>query len=57
MDWETVKAKAREAYEKFALFYLFQSLVLYVVACIVAGHPVSLAGYVEFLGHLFRWKG
>jgi hypothetical protein len=56
-DWQTIKEIARRWYEKAAAFFLFQNFVGYLVACVAAGHPVKLSGYVAFLSHLFQWPG
>ncbi len=56
MDWEKVKETARRYYERFASFFLFQNLILYLVACVAAGRPVGVHGYATFVFHVFRWR-
>jgi hypothetical protein len=57
LDWERIKDKAKRWFEIFAAFFLFQNFVGYLVACVAAGHPLGVGGYVRFLGHLFQWAG
>ncbi len=56
MNWDTAKEYLRLAYTKAAEFALYQNMVLYVVACIAAGHPIGPARYAAFLYRIFTFK-
>ena len=56
MDWQALKENLHLWYVRAAQFYLFQSLVLYIVACIAAGHPLGPARYAAFVFHLFSFR-
>lgn len=56
-DWEEVKDKARRCFEKAAAFVLFENCIGYVMACVVAGHPVGVIAYLRFLVHCCQWGG
>jgi hypothetical protein len=56
LDWETVKEYLRLAYTKAAQFALYQNTVLYIIACIAAGHPIGPASYAAFLYRIFTFK-
>ena len=55
-DWPAIKDQARKWYGKVAEFYLFLTLCMYLLSCIVANHPVGIGGYVGFVGHVFSWR-
>jgi hypothetical protein len=57
LSWESVKEYARLWYDKTAAFFLFQTLVVYLIACLVSGHALGIAGYVAFLNHCCQWHG
>jgi len=56
MDWEMAKEYLRLAFSKAAEFALYQSTVLYIIACIAAGQPIGPAKYAEFLYRIFTFK-
>lgn len=56
MNWEVMKEATRLWYARAAQFYLFQNLMLYVISCVAAGHPIGIGKYVEFLNHLFLFR-
>ena len=56
-DWDSLKDHARFCYEKVSAFFLFQTLVGYLVACLVSERPLGIAGYVAFLNHCCQWRG
>ncbi len=56
MDWETVKEHLRVSYTRVAQFFLFQTMMLYVIACIAAGQPLGPARYAAFLYRIFTFK-
>ena len=57
MDWENIKRLAWLWYGRIAAFYLLQSLLVYLAACIAAGHAVGATAYVAFLYHCCQWRG
>ena len=57
MDWEMVKEHAQKWYGKAAHFLLFQSIVMYLFACIAAHQPVGPTSFVGFLYHCCQWGG
>jgi hypothetical protein len=36
---------------------MFQGIVMYLLGCIVAHHPLGPTGFVGFLYHCFQWTG
>lgn len=56
MDWITVKEYLRLAYIRTANFMLYQSVVLYIIACVAAGHPIGPASYAAFLYRIFTFR-
>ena len=56
MNWVLARENLRLWYGRAAQFYLFQNLVLYIIACIATGHPVGFAKYAAFLYHLFSFR-
>jgi hypothetical protein len=56
-DWETIKGISWWAYRKAAQIYLSFSIFLWVLGSIVAGHPILIGGYVNFVWHVFHWGG
>jgi hypothetical protein len=61
MDWEIMKENVKETawlwYARAAQFFLFQNLILYVLACLAAHGAVGPIGYVGFLYHCCQWGG
>lgn len=56
MDRETAMEYLRLAYTKTAQFALYQNTVLYIIACIAAGHPIGPAKYAAFLYRIFTFS-
>ena len=56
MEWETVKEYLHLAYTKAAQFALYENTVLYVIACVAAGHPIGPARYAAFLYRIFTFR-
>ena len=56
MDWEIAKEHLRAWYGRMAQFVLFQNMVLYIIACIAAGHPLGIASYAAFLYRVFTFR-
>ena len=57
LDWQGIKEKALRWYEKAAALLLFQNMVGYLIACMSAGYPVTVGGYMSFLDHVFNaWR-
>lgn len=56
MDWDTVRQYLRVAYMKAAQFALYQTTVLYIIACIAAGRPIGPASYAAFLYRMFTFR-
>jgi hypothetical protein len=55
MQLEYIKHNAHEWYRKTAQFFFFQSVVLYILACVTAGRAVGLVQYIAFLNHCCTW--
>jgi len=56
MDWEQLKETLHLWYARAAQLFLLQNLVLYILACIASGHPVSVGKYAAFVDHLFTFR-
>jgi len=56
MNWETTKETLQLWYGRVAQFFLFQNLVLYLIACIAAGHPLGPGSYGAFVHHVFMFR-
>lgn len=56
MNWEAVMENIKLWYVRVAQFYLIQTLILYLIACTAAGHPLGPGKYVGFLYHLFLYR-
>jgi hypothetical protein len=52
MDW---KQQAWLWFTRAAQFWLVQTLLVYLWACIVAGKPVGPKDYVRFSYHVIQW--
>lgn len=57
MDLEIMKEHAQTWYGRIAQFLLFENVMMYLFACIVAHDVVGLTGYIAFLDHCCQWKG
>jgi hypothetical protein len=55
-DWDSVKENIQRGYLKAAQWFLFGNVLLFFVACAVAGGPVGPIGYIEFLYHCCHWR-
>jgi len=53
-DWDILREKAQQLFQKAGMLLLFQSLIGYLVACVSAGHPVTVNQYVNFLNHMMN---
>ena len=57
MDWQSLKENARLWFGKAGTFALFQIMFGYLVACVSAGHPVTLNQYANFVSLVLNgWK-
>ena len=56
MNWESTKVTLRLWYGRTAQFYLFQSFVLYLIACVAAGEPLGPSRFAAFLYHIFLFR-
>lgn len=57
MNIEVLREHAHHWYGRIAQFFLFQTLMMYVIACLAAHSPVGPGAYVSFLHHCFQWNG
>jgi len=56
MDWSAVKETSWKWTQRFALFWLLQTSLVYLWACVVAGRPISPLEYVRFQYHVIQWR-
>lgn len=56
MDWITVREYLHLAYTKTAKFALYQSIVLYIMACLAARHLIGPASFAAFLYRIFTFR-
>lgn len=56
MDWQQVKERAQLCINRAAQFWLLQTVLTYVWACVVAGAPVGPVDYVRFTYHVIQWR-
>jgi hypothetical protein len=56
INWELVREISWWVYRKAAQLYLFLSICLWALGCVVAHRPVGVSGYVQFVGHVFQWQ-
>lgn len=54
--WDQVKHHAGLWFNRAAQFWLLQTMLVYVWACVVAGAPVSPTDYVRFSYHVIQWR-
>ncbi len=43
--------------QRVSVIYFAQSMLAYIGACIVAGHPVGVTRFIAFLNHCCQWAG
>jgi hypothetical protein len=55
MDWQRAKEQAVLWFNRAAQFWLLQTVLFYVWACMVAGAPVGPKDYVRFTYHVIQW--
>jgi hypothetical protein len=53
MDW---KEQAWLWFTRAAQFWLVQTVLLYLWACVVAGKPIGPKDYVRFSYHVIQWQ-
>ena len=53
MDW---KQKAWLWFTRAAQFWLVQTLLVYLWACVVASKPIGPKDYVRFTYHVIQWQ-
>jgi hypothetical protein len=56
VDWQRVKETIWLWYGRIAAFWLLQSLLMYLAACMVAHKAVGITAYVSFLYHCCQWR-
>jgi hypothetical protein len=56
MDWQILKERLQREYTTVAQWVFFANLLLFLIACVVAGGPVGPIGYIEFLYHCCHWR-
>jgi hypothetical protein len=55
MYLEAIKERARIIYAWAAQLLLFLLMLFYLLGCGVAGKPIALKEYVNFMDHCFQW--
>lgn len=56
MDWQRIRETLWLWYGRIAAFWLLQSLLMYLAACVVAQRAVGITAYVGFLWHCCQWR-
>jgi hypothetical protein len=56
MDWQQVKQQAALWVNRAAQFWLAQTVLFYLWACIVANRPIGPKDYVRFSYHVIQWR-
>jgi len=56
MDWQALKQQAGVWFTRAAQFWLAQTLLVYLWACVVASKPIGPLDYVRFLYHVIQWQ-
>ncbi len=56
MDLQALKETAWKWTQRIALYWLAQSSLLYLWACIVAGRPITPVEMVRFCNHMIQWR-
>ena len=57
MDFQMFKEIAQTWFLKAGQFFLFQNILMYFFACVIAHEPIGLTGYIGFLNHCCQWVG
>jgi hypothetical protein len=55
MDWQQVRQQAGLWLNRAAQFWLAQTVLVYLWACIVANRPVGPKDYVRFSYYVVQW--
>lgn len=55
-NWNDLKENLQRWYNTAAQWFLLGNVVLFLIACTVAGQPVGPIAYVEFLYHCCQWR-
>ena len=57
MDWKVLRDNAWKWTQRLALFWLLQTSLVYLWACIIAGKPIGpFVEYVHFLNHVIQYR-
>ena len=55
MDWQQLRDRAWLWLNRAAQFWLLQTVLVYLWACMVANRPISPKDYVRFTYHVIQW--
>jgi hypothetical protein len=56
MDWQALKETAWKWTQRLALFWLLQTSLMYLWACIIAGKPIGPVEYVRFINITIQYR-
>jgi hypothetical protein len=56
MDWQALKQQAGVWFTRAAQFWMMQTVLVYLWACIVARKPIGPKDYVRFSYHVIQWQ-
>jgi hypothetical protein len=55
MNWQQLKEQAWLWFTRAAQFWLVQTVLVYLWACIVASKPIGPKAFVQFSYHVIQW--
>lgn len=56
IDWQALKETAWKWTQRFALFLLLQTSLVYLWACVIAGKPIGPVEYIRFQYHVIQYR-
>lgn len=56
IDWQALKDTVWKWTQRFALFWLLQTSLTYLWACVVAGKPIGPVEYIRFQYHVIQYR-
>jgi hypothetical protein len=56
IDWQEVKTSVWHWYMRVSAFWMLQTVMAYLWACMVAGKPVGPVETVHFVNHTTIWR-
>ena len=56
MNWQQVQQQAWLCFNRAAHFWLVQTLIFYMWACVIAEKPIGPTNFIRFSYHVIQWR-